>query len=101
MNFKEMNQSQMKEILDLTNKLADAMMQAKRVTNNFSANEDARHKAALDEAERSAREYAKNRNAGGGIMPSRDADLSEQDKAIRDQTKNWITRQKRRGWWGK
>jgi hypothetical protein len=98
MNFNDLNNEQLKEILDNVNKLAD-VMQASRAT-NFSG-DDAAHQKDLDEAERGARAYAKNRNAGGGTMPSHEAHLPNDEKIIVEETRNWIARQKKRGWFPK
>ncbi len=98
MNLKNLNESELKEFLANTNKLAD-VMQASRAT-DFSG-DDAAHQKDLDEAERGARAYAKNRNAGGGTMPSHEAHLSNDEKTIADQTRAWIARQKKRGWFPK
>jgi hypothetical protein len=99
MNFKEMNQSQLKEILGSVNKLAD-VMQGNRATNNFSADDDARRRRTLDDAERSAKDYARQR-ATGGAHPARDAHLPPEERKIADETRAWIARQKKRGWWSR
>jgi hypothetical protein len=100
MNFKQMNQSELKEFLDITNKLAD-VMQGKRAT-NFSAadDDDARRRRTLDDAEKSAKDYARQR-ATGGTMPSRDAYLLPEEKTIADQTREWLEKKKKMGWYKK
>jgi hypothetical protein len=97
MNLKDLNERQLKEFLGVTNKLADAM-QANRATNNFSDDEGARERS-LAEAEQSAKDYARQRSVGG-THPSRDGHLSPAERKIADETRNWIARQKKRGWWG-
>lgn len=98
MNLKNLNEDQLQRFLGGVNKLADAMNANK--ASSFSGDDDARTRRTLEDAERSARAYAKNRNAGGGTMPSRDADLSKEEKTIADETRAWIARQRKRGWWG-
>ena len=94
-NLNGLNESQLKQILDGVERLADSINRAA----GFTGKDDARSQAALEDAERSARDYAKARNAGG-TMPSRDAHLSNEEKSIADETRAWIARQRKRGWWG-
>jgi hypothetical protein len=96
MNFNDLNNEQLKEILGNVNKLADVM----EATNKFSADDDARRRRTLDDAERSAKDYARQR-ATGGAHPSRDGHLPPEERKIADETRAWIARQKKRGWWSR
>lgn len=95
-NFNGLNEAQLSQLLNGVNKLADAMNANK--ASSFSGN-DATRPSDLDEAERSAREYAKSR-AKGGTMPRHESGISNEEKSIADETRAWIARQRKRGWWG-
>jgi hypothetical protein len=100
MNLKNLNESELKEFLANTNKLAD-VMQASRATNFSGDDTDNRSREPmLRDAERSAKDYARQR-ATGGAHPSRDAHLSPDERKIADETRAWIARQKKRGWWSR
>jgi hypothetical protein len=95
-NFNGLTEAQLKQLLNGVERLA-SMLEVK----NFSTGNrsDADRQKYLDEAERDAKAYAKAR-ATGGTMPNRDAHLSHEEKTIADETRAWIARQRKRGWWG-
>ncbi len=100
MNLKNLNESELKEFLANTNKLAD-VMQASRATDFSGDDTDNRSREPmLRDAERSAKDYAR-RRATGGVHPSREEHLSKDEKTIVEETKAWIAKKKRLGWWGK
>ena len=101
MNLKNLNESELKEFLANTNKLAD-VMQGNRAT-NFSGDDAAdnrRREPTLTDAEKSAKDYAR-RRATGGVHPSREEHLSKDEKTIVEETKAWIEKKKKQGWWKK
>lgn len=51
------------------------------------------------EAVKQARAYAAARNEGH--KSHSDYGLSDEDKAIAENTRRWIERSRKRGWWGK